>query len=569
MFNLINEREVIMAQVEIIKANLNKEKKENVNFKMKQVCAYCRVSTDSEEQLTSYSSQIKHYSSFIKSNPNWSFVGIYADEGISGTQVKNRTEFMRMIEDAFNGKIDIIIAKSISRFARNTLDTLKYCRELREHNVDVYFEKENLHTLDLDSEMFLTFYSAFAQGESESISQNVKLGLKAKMKRGEYVGYSECYGYNWNKQTKELEVNEEQANVVRMIFDWYISGIGSFTISNMLNEKEIKSHRGGVWRPSSVRCVLTNEKYVGDLLGQKSYVENPLTHKHIKNFGEKEKYYVKDHHEAIITREVWNKAQEIYQKRSKNMIPNGKTHNSKYSAKYPFSSKIECGICGCNYARRMNEKRKDGTRKVYWACYNRTSNVDNCKDSIFINEELLEEMFIQIYNSIIEKKHKTKDKLLNAIKETLTEKDNKNNLDKLLSEKNKLDKRLSNLIDMKLDDYDNKDAYVLKEKEINDELKKINEQIQECKIIETTNNNISNQLKTVERILEAPQTISEFNNDIFENLVEKIIIGEVDKNGNINSNVIRFVLKIGDYYTYEINEDKFVSFRPNNVEKFS
>ena len=196
------EREVIMTQVEIIKANLNKKEEENVNFKLKQVCAYCRVSTDSEEQLTSYSSQIKHYSSFIKSNPSWKYVGIYADESISGTQVKNRTEFMRMIDDAYSGKIDIIIAKSISRFARNTLDILKYCRELREHNVDVYFEKENLHTLDLDSEIFLTFYSAFAQGESESISQNVKLGLKAKMKRGEYVGFMDLIGINKQKNLK-------------------------------------------------------------------------------------------------------------------------------------------------------------------------------------------------------------------------------------------------------------------------------------------------------------------------------------------------------------------------------
>lgn len=251
------------------------------------------------------------------------------------------------------------------------------------------------------------------------------------------------------------------------------------------------------------------------------------------------------------------------------MIPDGKTHNRKYSVKYPFSSKIECGICGCNYVRRMNEKRKDGTRKTYWVCFNRTSNVDNCRDSIFVNEEMLQEIFIQIYNSIIEKKHKTKDKLLNAIKETLTEKDNKNNLDKLLKEKDKLDKRLSNLIDMKLDDYDNKEAYISKEKEINDELKKINEQIEECKIIESTNKNISDQLKIVEKMLDTPNTIKDFNKDIFENLVDKIIVGEVNENRNINSKVIRFILKIGTDYRYEINEDKSVSFRPNNVEKFS
>ena len=231
-----------MAQVEIIKANLKTNEEEIVN-NTKKVCAYCRVSTDSDEQINSYNSQIKHYSNKIKSNPKWKFVGIYADEGISGTQVKNRTEFQRMIDDALNGKIDIIIAKSISRFARNTLDTLKYARELREHKVDVYFEKENIHTLELDSEMFLTLYSAFAQAESESTSMNVKLGLKAKMKRGEYVGNVGCYGYNWNKDTKELEINEEESEVVKDIFNWYISGIGSYTISKMLNEKGIKSHR--------------------------------------------------------------------------------------------------------------------------------------------------------------------------------------------------------------------------------------------------------------------------------------------------------------------------------------
>ena len=197
-----------MKEVEIITANLNVYNKDFVDKVIKKVCAYARVSTDNEEQLTSYSSQINYYTEKIKANPNWEFVGIYADDGISGTQVKNRTEFLRMIEDALTGKIDIIIAKSISRFARNTLDTLKYVRELREHNVDVFFEKENIHTLDMDSEMFLTFYSAFAQAESESISMNIKLGYKAKMKRGEACGNPECYGFIWNKETQELEINE-------------------------------------------------------------------------------------------------------------------------------------------------------------------------------------------------------------------------------------------------------------------------------------------------------------------------------------------------------------------------
>lgn len=558
-----------MAQVEIIKANLKTCIEKSVNKIIKKVCAYCRVSTDSEEQQTSYSSQIKHYSAQIKSNPNWKFVGIYADEGISGTQVKNRTEFQRMIDDALNGKIDIIIAKSISRFARNTVDTLKYVRLLREHNIDVFFEKENIHTLELDSEMFLTLYSAFAQAESESTSQNVKLGLKAKMKRGECIGFVECYGFIWNKQTKKLEINEEQAEIVKMIFNWYISGKGSFTISNMLNERKIKSPRGKLWNSGTVKYVLTNEKYVGDLLNQKTYIDNPLTHKHIRNFGEKEKYYVKNHHIGIITREVWNKAQEIYSKRSQKMIPNGNNHNSKYSLKYVFSSKIECGICGDNFVRRMNDKRKNGTSRIYWTCCNRVNKFKNCKNSKFVPEEILKDIFIQIYNSIISKKHQTKNKLLNAIKEILKEEDNSIKLEKLLSNRRILEKRLSHLIDMKLDDYDNKNAYVLKEKEINSDLKELDQQIKNYEFIESNNKNIEKQLKEIEKVLNAPKTIKDFDEEIFNNLVEKIIVGEKDENGNISPNIIRFILKIGTEYLYEINGNKNVSYIINEPRRIT
>lgn len=195
-----------MALVEVIAATnlFNKTLKNVIRSGLFRVCVYARVSTDSEDQKTSYISQIKHYSKMIKSNPDWQFVGVYADEGISGTQVKKRVQFQKMIQDALDGKIDIIIAKSISRFARNTMDTLKYIRLLREHNVDVYFEKENIHTLDMNSEMWLTLYSAFAQGESESISTNIKLGLKAKMKEGKAVGFYGCYGLHWDKEKKSM-----------------------------------------------------------------------------------------------------------------------------------------------------------------------------------------------------------------------------------------------------------------------------------------------------------------------------------------------------------------------------
>lgn len=456
-----------MAQVEIIKPNLITEEINTEKNNLKKVCAYARVSTDSEEQLTSYNSQIEFYSNKIKSNPNWEFVGIYADEGISGTQIKNRVEFKRMIDDALNGKIDIIITKSISRFARNVVDTLKNVRELREHNVDVYFEKENIHTLDLDSEMFLGLYSMFAQAESESTSLNVKMGLKAKMKRGEYVGCPKCYGYKLNKETKELEIIEEEAEVIRKIFNWYADGLGARLIARKLNELNIKSPRGQKFKPETVFSFINNEKYVGDLLQQKSYTISPLTHKRTMNYGEKEQYYVKDHHTPIISRVVWDKCQEILSKRSKKLIPNGKSHNDKYSRQYTFSSKIKCGLCGKNFVRKSGGKLKDGTSVAYWLCYHRTSARENCKDSITIKENLLEEIFLQVYNEIITKKHKTKDKLINAIKEIISQDDSKTKLDKLYQEKEVLQKRLSNLIDMKLDNIDNQEIYTQKEKELN------------------------------------------------------------------------------------------------------
>ena len=539
-----------MKEVEIIAANLNEKKNFPNEVKTLRVCAYARVSTDSEEQQTSYNSQIIHYKEQIQNTPNCKFVGIYADEGISGTQVKHRTEFIRMIDDALNGKIDRIIAKSISRFARNTLDTLKYVRLLKDNNVDVYFEKENIHTLDLDSEMFLTLYSAFAQAESESTSQNVKMGLKAKMKRGEFIGRVQCYGYTWVKETKSLVVNEEQAEVVRNMFNWYISGLGSSAIAKKLNELGIPSYKGGIWRGDAVLRIITNEKYIGDLLSQKWYVDSPLNHKKIRNYGEREKYYAKNTHTPIISKDVWNKAQEIYKRRSAISNPNGSTHGKQgYSLRYDFSSKIYCGFCGEHYIRRLGTKRNNGEKNVYWACADKVRSKDNCSDTSFIRDELLKNIFVELYNTIIKDKYKSKDKLLNAIKETLTESNNyKNKINDLNSKEEILRKRLSNLIDMKLDDCISKDDYKEKEKEIKDSLEVISLERKEFENLENDNKNISKKIKEIESIFAEPILLKEFNKDAFDNLVDKIIIGGIDQNGNRNPNVIRFILKTGNEY---------------------
>ncbi len=549
-----------MAQVEIIAANLKTNNKNSINRNIKRVCAYARVSTDLEEQQTSYASQIKHYSEQIKSNPNYEFVGIYADEGISGTQVKHRTEFMRMIDDAKNDKIDMIITKSISRFARNVVDTLKYVRLLREHNVDVYFEKENIHTLDLDSEMFLTFYSAFAQAESESISQNVKIGLKAKMKRGELVGNCCCYGYKRGKEKGTLEIVEEQAEVVRDIFNWYISGLGYKCIAKKLNDLGIPTLKNKKWLGTTIQHIIMNEKYVGDLLNQKSYSVDPLTHKTIKNYGEKEKYYVKNHHEPIISRDTWNLAQEILKERNSK---GDYGPNSVHAMHYPLSKKIVCGLCGYNFVRRMRSRKYT---RIYWKCFRRTEHQD-C-NAISLREEYLEEMFIEIYNSIVKNKHKTKEKLLNAIKETITDNDYKKQIDKLKKEQDILQNRLSNLIDMKLDNFANKEAYIVKEKEISERLKSIDKEIQNYESLDKENKSLSKKLKEIEEILAEDETITEFDRETFENIVGRIVVGEKDEFGNENLNVVRFILKTGTEYTYTLDTSNETSVSFGTKNKF-
>lgn len=548
-----------MAKVEIIKSKCDDQNNELSNFKRKKVCAYARVSTDSDEQLTSYESQINYYSEKIKTNPNWEFVGVYADEGITGTQIKNRVEFQKMIEDAVSGKIDIIIAKSISRFARNTVDTLRIVRLLRNKNVDVFFEKENIHTLELDSELFLTLYSAFAQSESESTSMNVKMGLKAKMKRGEYCGQANPFGYNWNKDVKKLEINKHEAPIVELIFELYKNGMGSKNIAKRLNELGLKPRVVDKWDSKKVCRILRNPKYVGDLLSGKYYVVDPITHKKKENFGERDQYYVKDVHEPIISRDTWNKVQDIYNKRSYRITNNPKQHGSKFSMKYPFSSKIECACCKANYTRRVGGKtgkNNKGKRVVYWRCATKVNKVKTCKIENSIREIYLQEIFVYIYNKLIEKKHKTKEQLFEIIKDTLVNGSADEILKRLIFEKEKLEKRLSHLIDLKLDDYNNAYIYEQKEKEINASLKEINEKIQHYSKNNKDNKKLESRLAKIESIINQNTTITEFDEELFKELVKKIIIGEYDDSGNFNQNVIKFVLNIDNEYSFEIKKNE-------------
>lgn len=292
-------------------------------FNRKRVAAYVRVSTDDEEQLNSFTSQKQYYQEKISQSKEWILVGIYADEGITGTKTKKRDDFLRMINDCMNGKIDIILTKSISRFSRNLVDTIQYVRMLKSKGVTVIFEKENINTSTMESEMQLALLSTLAQNEVKSLSANVKMGVKMKMRRGELMGFNGCLGYDYHKEDKSITVNEEEAETVRLIFDLYLSGMGGISIAKEL-KRQGRLNKKGVckWSDSGVIGIIKNEKYKGDLLLGKTYTVDPISKRRLENRGEEDKFYIENHHKPIVSREVWDRAQEIRKGRYRSAVNN-------------------------------------------------------------------------------------------------------------------------------------------------------------------------------------------------------------------------------------------------------
>lgn len=337
----------------------------------------------------------------VENKSEWELVEIYADEAISGTQINNRIGFQKMINDALDNKIDLIITKSISRFARNTLDTLKYVRLLKEHNVALFFEKENINTLTMNGEMLLVILSSLAQQESESISSNVKMGLKMKMKRGELVGFNGCLGYDYDPKEKVITINKKEAEIVKYIFQRYIEGNGCYVIVKELTALKYKTKRGSTnWGESTVRGIIKNEKYKGDLLLGKSFTVDPITHRRLENFGEEDKYYINDHHEPIISKEIFEKAQNIMAKRSTRRSIEKGTKREKYSRKYAFSSMMKCGFCGGSIARR-SWHGNTANKKIVWACVTGTKKGKRyCEYFKSISEQALEAAFVDAFNTM-------------------------------------------------------------------------------------------------------------------------------------------------------------------------
>lgn len=355
------------------------------------VAAYARVSTDSREQLVSLEAQKKHYENYIKSNPKWTYVGLYYDEGITGTHMEKRDGLKQLITDCEKGLIDFVVIKSISRFARNTTECLEVVRKLLKLKIYIYFEKENLNTGDMDGELLLTIFSSLAESESVSISENIRWSTQKRFENGTFIVGSPPYGYrNVNGQ---MVIDEEEAKIVRYIFSEYLSGKGGSVIAKDLQLMGAPSRRNGSWNGSVVLGIIKNEKYVGDVLLQKTYTDSDFR-RHINN-GEKAQYYVENHHEPIISHEDFDRAQQLLAARAGELsIDPG---SRKFLNRYVFSGKIKCGECGASWKRRKQSK---GNEPYFaYSCTTHLKDKNKC-GMMFIREDDVKNAFINMLNKL-------------------------------------------------------------------------------------------------------------------------------------------------------------------------
>ena len=356
------------------------------------VAAYCRVSTGMEHQLISLKTQKAHYEQFITSNPSWTFAGLYYDEGISGTHMEKRPALLQMIADCENHKIDRVVTKSLSRFARNVTDCLELVRKLSDLGIPIYFEKENLDTGEMESELLLSIMSSLAESESVSISENYKWGARHQYQNGTFK--PRCAPYGYTVCNGEYMVNSDEAPWIRYIFSEAAAGTSCHRIAASLNEKGIPTKKGGTWTGTTIHGILRNERYIGDCLYQKTYSD--FRFKRHMNHGEQDQFYVADHHEPIVSRELFEAAGQMLRQHAKEK--NLSTGAGKYHNKYPFSGMIVCGECGAKFKRQIH--KSGSVQYTTWVCREHLRNKKKCSMKA-VREVALENAFATMMNKLI------------------------------------------------------------------------------------------------------------------------------------------------------------------------
>ena len=477
------------------------------------VAAYCRVSTDSDEQATSYEAQIEHYTEYISKNPNWVMAGIFADDGISGTNTKKRDEFNRMIEECMAGNIDMIITKSISRFARNTLDCLKYIRQLKDKNIPVYFEKEAINTMDSKGEVLLTIMASLAQQESQSLSQNVKLGIQYRYQQGKVqVNHNRFLGYTKDAEGN-LVIDPEQAEIVRRIYREYLQGQSMDKIAAGLEADGILTGAGNTkWHTSTINKILRNEKYMGDALLQKTYTTDFLTKKRIKNNGTVPQYYVEDDHEAIIPKDIFLLVQEeLVRRRVVHTSDNGKRHC--YSCKHCFAQMVFCGECG-EFYRRVHWNNR-GCKSIVWRCCSRLENTGHVCRARTVNEKLLEQVTLDAINRVLCEKDDFL-KTLQANIATVVLQGDTLSPDAIDARLRELQKELLKKANQK-DDYD----------DVANEILRLRDMRRQAEVDSVIKDEQMKQINDLQDFINSrPTTITEFDEALVRRLIEKITVFE-------------------------------------------
>ena len=500
--------------------------------KQLRVAAYCRVSTKEEEQASSYEAQCEYYTDKIMSNKEWTMAGIFADEGITGTSTKKRTEFLRMIRQCKQKKIDLILTKSIQRFARNTLDCINYTRILRQLGIGVLFEKENINSLPPDSEFMITMYGAMAQSESESISGNIRRGRQMHAKVGTLkIPCHWLYGYKKDADGKFCII-PEQAEVVREIYERYKDGASLRNLKDWLEENQIKTVLGtDDWSISVIKGILTNEKYCGDVLLQKTFCTDVISKKIVKNVGQMAQYYMPDHHEAIVSREQYNAVKAEMARRSALRSPSKEavTGRSCYTSKYALSDRLFCGECGTLYRRKTRNVK--GNIYHEWRCISRLEyGKKYCHESPTLREIPLQSAILAAINSAMSDKPALLDRIKNAVSlELLPVQGQTMSLADIESRLVQLDEQFQRLLAEAID-VEDKESCNAQFAEILAEQTSLKRQKEAILQSRTDADRVSTRMKQAAQAVEnVAQTITEWNENAVRQIVERVTVLSADE----------------------------------------
>ena len=495
----------------------------------KRVAAYCRVSTDNEDQANSFESQQRYFRQYIERNPDWELYEIFADEGISGTNTKKRKEFNRMIACAKNGDFDLIITKEISRFARNTLDSIYYTRDLKKHGVGVIFMNDNINTLDGDAELRLAIMSSIAQEESRKTSERVKWGQKRQMEQGVVFGRS-MLGYD--VKGGKMYINEEGAKIVRLIFHKFVKeGKGTHVIARELREEGIAPMRVKEWQNTVILRVIRNEKYCGDLVQKKTYTPDFLSHEKKYNRGQEEFVIIKDHHEPIVSRELFVEANRILDEKS--LSQEGK---AKHSSRYPFSGKIKCGCCGASYVARY-KTRRDGSRYKAWRCNeaakhgsphtDKAGNKVGCSGISIRNEDATHIMYL-VMKELKLNQTKITDKLISVIEPIIAMDWTGTDIEKLKGRMDTIEEKRTKLIDIYMSGDITKVEFHAARSKCDAEISELKAVIDSIGRQQTMTKRQQELMREIRDAMNEIVNGVEYDDEFYKHILDKMVIGDRD-----------------------------------------